>query len=209
MKDCRGLLVLGFGGHARSVADVALACGIPGLLFVDSHARPGEQFREFPVVKDLPDELPEGWLCFPAAGDNRRRQAQVELVRGRGWPLATLVAPTATVGVGANVSPGSFVAHHAHIGPMAGVGEGALINTGAIVEHECTIGDYVHISVHATVAGRSRIGDFCFICAGATVIDGVEVGPDVVVGAGGVVVKDLCAPGVYVGVPCRPVSREV
>ena len=35
----RGLVVLGFGGHARSVADIALTPGIEELIFVDD--RPG------------------------------------------------------------------------------------------------------------------------------------------------------------------------
>lgn len=203
MSACQGLLVLGFGGHARSVADVALATGVQTLLFVDEHARDGEQFLGFPVQRAFSGGLPDGWLCMPAAGDNRRRQAQVAAARQAGWQLATLIAPTATLGVGAQVAAACLVAQHAHIGPMARVGEGSIINTGAVVEHECLIGDYVHVSVNTTIAGRCRIGDRCFIGAGATVIDGKTVAADVMVGAGGVIVCSTDQPGTYVGVPAR------
>jgi UDP-N-acetylbacillosamine N-acetyltransferase len=206
MRTCQGLLILGFGGHARSVADVALAAGIDALLFIDPNARDGEHFLGHPVLREFHGELPAGWQCLPAAGDNRRRQQQVETIRKAGWALATLVSPTATIGAGASIAPGSLIAHHAHIGPRATIGAGAIINTGAAVEHECVVGDYVHVSVNATLAGRSRLGDFVFLGAGATVIDAVTVGSDITVGAGGVVVMTIEEPGIYVGVPARRIE---
>ena len=35
-----GLLILGFGGHARSVGDVAIDLGISALIFVDAAQHP-------------------------------------------------------------------------------------------------------------------------------------------------------------------------
>lgn len=207
MNKCKGLLILGFGGHARSIADVALASGIESLLFVDSNAREGENFLGHPVLREFTGDLPADWHCIPAAGDNRRRWAQVEAISKTGWPLATLIAPTASIGAGAQVGAGSFIAHHAHIGPLATVGQGTIINTGAVVEHDCKVGDFVHVSVNATLAGRSRLGDFVFLCTGATVIDGVAVGRDITIGAGGVVIESLEMPGTYVGVPVRRVEK--
>jgi UDP-N-acetylbacillosamine N-acetyltransferase len=97
----RGLVVLGFGGHARSVADIALALGIEELIFVDETAAPNESLWGFPVQKAFDDRLPDGWQTFAASGDNQARHAQVTTIRERCWPLATLVSPTATIGTGA------------------------------------------------------------------------------------------------------------
>lgn len=206
MGTGQGLLILGFGGHARSVADVALAAGFSSLLFIDDNARDGEHFLGHPAQRQFSGSLPEGWQCLPASGDNNRRRQQIEVIRQTGWPLATLVAPTATLGAGSSIAPGSFIAHHAHVGPMARIGTGAIINTGAVVEHECWVGDYVHVSVNATLAGRSRLGDFAFLGTGATVIDGVVVGRGITIGAGGVVVASVEQPGTYVGVPARRIK---
>jgi len=68
-----GLVILGFGGHARSVADVALAAGVENLLFVDANAKPGETLAGFPVSQRLDGPMPQAWLVFPAAGDNALR----------------------------------------------------------------------------------------------------------------------------------------
>ncbi|BCX66891.1 acetyltransferase [Pseudomonas izuensis] len=208
MALMNGVLILGFGGHARSVADVALSLGVKQLRFIDSNARPNENFGGFPVLSEWMLELPDGWSVMPASGDNAARQAQIEEIIKRGWPLATLIAPTATIGFGSNVGPGTLIAHHAHVGPMAVVGSGCIINTGAIIEHECIVGDYTHVSVNATVAGRCRIGSRCFLGASSTVIDGVSVGDSVMLGAAACAHRDLVEPGTYIGVPARLLVRK-
>lgn len=206
MQAPKGLLILGFGGHARSVADVALAAGFSSLLFVDPKAHEGEHFLGHPVQCSFSGVLPQGWSCLPAAGDNRLRRVQIAAIKAAGWELATLIAPTATIGAGATVAPGCLVAHHAHVGPAASIGVGTIINTAGVIEHECCIGDYVHVSVNSTVAGRSRLGDSVFLGTGATVIDNITVGANITIGAGGVVVRSINEPGTYIGVPARMVK---
>ena len=204
----RGLVVFGFGGHARSVADIALTLGIKDLIFVDESATANESLWGFPVCRKFDDPLPDGWQTFAAAGDNRARKAQVAAIRARSWPLATLIAPTATIGTRAEVSDGSFVGHHAHVGPLSNIGTSCIINTGAVVDHECMIGDYTHVSVNTTVAGRCRLGSLVFLGAGAVVIDKLSVGDSITVGAGSVVVEPLVEPGTYVGAPARPIGAR-
>jgi UDP-N-acetylbacillosamine N-acetyltransferase len=198
-----GLIVFGFGGHARSVADIALASGIRHLVFVDEAVRPDETLLGFPAMTAFEEPLPEGWQAFPAAGDNRARFSQVRAIQARSWPLATLISPSATIGVAAQVAPGSFIGHHAHVGPLSTIGTACIINTGAIIDHESQIGDYTHISVNSSVAGRCRIGSFVFLGTGSVVIDQISVTDSVRVGAGGVVIKALVEPGTYVGVPVQ------
>jgi UDP-N-acetylbacillosamine N-acetyltransferase len=196
------LVLLGFGGHARSVADVALTAGYTQLWFVDDNAAEGERFLEFPVRKFMPRQ--GDWSYIPCAGDNRRREAQIRELIEANLPIATIISPTATIGHGATVGQGSFIGHHAHIGPLAKVGKACIVNTGGIVEHDCAVGDCVHVSVNSILAGRSSLGDRVFLGAGAVVIDGISVTSDVTIGAGGVVAASIEAPGTYAGVPARP-----
>jgi UDP-N-acetylbacillosamine N-acetyltransferase len=200
------LIILGFGGHARSIADVALATGVKKLIFIDENAKEGEHFLDFPVVRSLDPAIASMYPYMPASGDNRQRQQQVETIVQSGYQLASVIAPTATIGAGATVDSGCFIGHHAHIGPLVRIGQGCIINTSAVVEHDCLIGNYVHISVHSTIAGRSQVGNRCFIGTGATVIDKVTIGAEITVGAGGVVIDSLIEVGTYVGIPVRKVN---
>jgi UDP-N-acetylbacillosamine N-acetyltransferase len=204
----RGLVILGFGGHARSVADIALALGIKELLFVDEAARADESLWGFPVRKTFDDKLPDGWQAFAASGSNQIRYDQVAAILGRSWPLATLVSPTATIGNEAIISAGCFIGHHAHIGPLSSIGTACIINTHAAVDHECKIGNYTHVSVNSSVAGRCRLGSFVFLGTGAVVIDNVCIADSITVGAGGVVVESLAQPGTYVGAPARSIKTN-
>jgi sugar O-acyltransferase (sialic acid O-acetyltransferase NeuD family) len=198
-----GLVILGFGGHARSIGDVALAAGISQLRFIDSAAKPGEQFMGQPVDSHMDGPLPAGWACFPASGDNAKRALQIADARQRQWALAILVAPTATIGAGATLAEGCFVAHHAHVGPLTILGEGVIINTGAIVDHDASVGAYTHVAIGAKIAGRGRIGEHCLIGAGATVIDGISIASHVTLGAGATAVQSIDIAGTYVGTPAR------
>jgi UDP-N-acetylbacillosamine N-acetyltransferase len=207
IQKIAGLVILGFGGHARSVADVAVASGIDRIMFIDENGRDSESFLDFPVVKEFGDPLPEGWQCFATAGDNRSRMAQTEQIRARRWPLATIVSPTATIGIASSIGAGTFVGHHCHVGPRSRIGEFCILNTGCIVEHDCEIGDYTHVSINATLAGRCRLGRFVFIGAGATVIHNCSIGDETICGAGSIVTQSISVSGTYVGVPARLLSH--
>lgn len=202
----RGLLLIGCGGHARSVADVALDLGVEELLFVDVNARPGETIGGFAVTPIWPHALRSDWCVMPAAGSASARARAVGEARRQDLALAALVSRRAYVASTAVVMPGAFVAHGAHVGPYARIGEGAIVNTGAVVDHESVVEAYAHVAVNATVAGRCTVGANSALGAGAVVIDNVSVGADISIGAGGVVVADLVEPGVYVGVPVRRVQ---
>lgn len=203
MTSCEGLLIIGFGGHARSVADVALAAGVKDLIFIDEHAKPNENFHDFPVLKEWKDPFPEHWGCFAASGNNVKREEQLDFIAKQKWPLATIISSTATIGVGSHIEPGCFIAHHAHIGPNAKIEKGSIINTRATIEHDCSVGRYSHISIAATLAGSSIVGQKCTVFAGATVIDAINICDNVTLAAGTVAVDNIVKPGLYLGVPAR------
>lgn len=202
-KAAGGLVIFGFGGHARSVADIAISVGFSRLIFIDRQARNDETLWSFPVRSCFDGPPQRDWQVFPAAGDNQKRAAQLAFMRERSWPIATLVAASSTVSSTATIGPGCLIAHHAHVGPLSAIGAGCILNTSSVVDHESRIGDCAHISVNATVAGRCTIGNLVFLGAGATVIDRVNIADSAVIGAGGVVNRSLASPGTYVGVPVQ------
>ena len=199
------LVIFGFGGHARSVANVALFQGYENIIFVESTAKPGENFLGHRVVPNF-EEIDISWkFAHPSSGDGIKRKAQCEQITELGLTLVSVISPSASIGVGSTIANGSFLGHMSHVGPMARIGAGCILNTGSVVEHECTVGDYTHISVNSTMAGRSRIGERCMLGAGSVVIDGISIANGVTIGAGAVVIRDIVEPGTYVGVTAKNV----
>jgi UDP-N-acetylbacillosamine N-acetyltransferase len=199
------LVIFGCGGHARSVADVALSSGILELLFVDRNARPAERVLGFPVITDA--EFASLHMRKPsvivALGDNREREQVFDGLVKSGFSAIALVAHDAHRGVGVAIGVGSFVGSGAHLGPEASIGQNTIINTRAVIEHGARVEAHSHVSVNATLAGFVHIGERVMIGVGATVIDRVSICSETVVGAGSVVVEDIVEPGTYVGIPAR------
>ncbi len=192
--------IFGCGGHARSVADVLLANEPDAdIVFIDSHARPGEEIFGFPVQLAPPAD---GSVSYCAVGDNCIRR---DMFADRQFD--TLISKDCYLGKNCKIGVGTFVAHHAHIGPCAIIGIGCIINTGAVVEHEVKVGNFSHISVNATVCGRVEIGNRVFVGAGTTIRDKIHVCDDVIIGCGSTVVHDITEPGVYGGCPIHKIGN--
>lgn len=201
MSVNKTLMIVGCGGHARSIADVALFNGYKKLVFVDEHARKNEIILGFDVKNDF-TLLETSNQFILGIGDNDKR----EITFSRYESEIKLISNDAYIGKQSNVGNGAFVGHNAYIGPSTRIGGNTIINTHAIIEHECIIGKHSHISINCTIAGRCKIGDNVFIGAGATVKDGIEVCSHVTIGSGAVVIEDIVESGIYVGIPAKKIK---
>lgn len=200
------LVIIGCGGHARSVADVALASGFSSLLFVDAKARDGESIYGFPVLTAEHAQAHASTLerYIAALGDNAARaEALAHFRRLTGHGPANVIAREAYVGRDVRIGEGVFVGVSAHLGPSTRLGDNVIINTRAIIEHEVIVGSHTHVAVNAIVLGRARVGERVLIGAGAIIRDGIRVASDVAIGAGAVVTADIHDAGIYAGVPAR------
>ena len=196
-------VVLGGGGHARSVVDVIVRRGDRLL------ALAGPTTTEWGVRVCASDEQAlslardEGASVVLAIGDGPSRVRALARARRAGADLRPLVARTATVSDRARLEPGSQVLEHAHVGPGAVVGAGALVNTGGVVEHDAVVGEGAHVAPGAVVLGAACLGDLVLLGARATVLPQIRVAERAVVGAGSVVREDVEAGATVVGVPAR------
>lgn len=200
------MIIIGCGGHARSVADIALDNDPETeLVFYDENAQIGEtMFPNNGAYRVLPlSDLKTHNLSnyFIAIGDNKNRKTYAESYPESG--VCSIISKRAYLSKYSRIGKGCFVGNQAHLGPEARIGNYCIINNGAIIEHEVVVGDYSHVSVNSTVCGRCKIGNECFIGAGAVIKDGIKICDNVTVGANAVVVKDILKPGVYFGNPAH------
>jgi serine O-acetyltransferase len=94
-----------------------------------------------------------------------------------------------------NIGEGLFIQHGFSTIIMADLGANCWVN------QQVTIG-------HKDASGRPKIGNNVRITAGAKVIGNISIGDNVTVGANAVVVKDIPANCVVVGVPAYIVKRD-
>ena len=192
MKD---LIIIGAGGHARPVIDVALLNGykIIGIIDLD-YSGVAEKVLGAEVlggIDILQNYSQKNVSVFIAIGDNHKRKIITERVESQGFNIPTLIHHTAILSKFTNVGNGTFINAGAIINAKSNIGAGVIINTGAIIDHETTIESFVHVAPGVSISGRVSVGKCTFIGVGSSIIDKVNIGENVIIGAGSVIIKDI------------------
>jgi UDP-perosamine 4-acetyltransferase len=205
-----GWVVLGAGGHARSVVDVLERAG-QTVVAVSGDSPDGEPWHVDVVADDRAAfELiaARGLHAVVAIGSNPARTRLVRELVQRGLSVPPVVASTATVSTRSILGAGTVVLEHAHVGPASRLGDAVVVNTAAVVEHDCSVGVGVHVAPGAVLLGGASVGDGTLVGSGARVLPLVSVGAGATVGAGAVVTRHVADGETVVGAPATtPTTR--
>lgn len=204
------LVIIGAGGHARVVLDIARTLERPVSALVDDHkaitALDGVQVLD--SIHKLADR-PDSYEFVVAIGDNFVRaqtavslQAAIPQIR-----FAILCHPAATIARGSFLDMGTVVMAGAVVNPGSRIGKHCIVNTQASIDHDNIIGDYASLAPGSITGGNVRVGEYAVLCLGASVIHNITVGPHSIVAAGAVVLEDVPDYSIAIGVPAR-ISRK-
>lgn len=207
MGEKRRLVLIGGGGHCRSVLDAARRMNVfEEIVITDCSVPAGSEIMGCKVAgnDDLIPRLFQGGfqMAFVSVGSIESAERRKDIhrrAREAGFEFPNIIDPSAAVSGHAVLGEGVFIGKNAVVNAGSRIGDMAIINTGAIVEHGCHVGDFSHIAVGAVVCGDSQIGDSVFVGANATIIQGVRIGMNSVIGAGRVVLRDVEANSRIVG----------
>lgn len=202
------IIIIGAGGHATSVADLAFSAGWQIACFIDA-TRAGGSLLGIPILK-VPDTVRDAEAFCVAIGDNdvRERMSAEILMRFRDAQFPVLVHSFSYVSPYSSLGSGTVVLAGASIGSNATVGKGCIVNTGASIGHDVKIEDFASIGPGATTGGRARIGQRAVVALGAKVRHGVSLGNDAILGAAAYLHCDLPSNAVAVGVPAKVVRMR-
>lgn len=202
----RDLYVIGAGGHARVVIQLARACGytVVGVLDDDSKLA-GNDILGVPVIGPASQFANNDTPAVIAIGSNAVRE-KLDRELGRSW--ATLIHPSAIVDDTAVIGEGAVVMAGAIVQADAIIGRHAIVNTRASVDHDCHLGDFAHVCPGVTLPGNVQVETGAMLGAGATAIPGVSIGAWAVIGAGSTVVKSVSSDITVVGTPARPLPQN-
>ena len=202
------LLVIGAGGHAKTVISVAQAreYSIGGVL--DQSRVIDESVLGVPILGEMSSYLRylKSHHFVVAIGDNATRMNIFQAVQIKAGQFATLVHPNAKIDSSAHVGLGSVIAQSAIVCPNARIGENVIVNSRALVEHDCIVEAHAHIGPDVSLAGKVTIKEGAFVGLRAIVKDGITIGKWAKIGAGAVVVSDVPEGATMVGNPARIVN---
>ena len=196
------LIIIGASGHAEVLADIALKSGYTIAGFLDDNEKTTEVLgcKVLGKVSDCLKYKNEYEFVIGIGNNTVRKRIAEEYSE---LNFATLIHPTASIGLDVMVDKGTVIMPMAVINPCAKIGAHSIINSGAIVEHDCLVGDYCLIAPHATLCGVVKIGNNVHMGAGSVVNQTLSVCDNVIVGSGSVITKSITEAGTYVGVPAK------
>ena len=200
------LILIGGGGHCKSVIEAAESAGYQILGVLDMPEEVGKDILSTKVIgtdDDIPSYVDKAEFVI-TVGFIKNPAIRIKLynkVKEVGGKFATIVASTAHVSKYATIGEGTVVMHQAFVNAGAKVGHNVILNTFSNIEHDAVIGDQCHISTGTMVNGDCKVGDNCFIGSQSVLANGISVGDDIVVGAGSLVRKSIKEKGIYSGNP--------
>lgn len=130
------------------------------------------------------------------------RQQLFERLRAR-FRFATLVHPNAFVDPTCLLGEGAVVYAGCVLDMNSEIGCNALLNVGCVIAHDSKVGAGCFLSPAVKIAGFVQLEPSVTLGIGTIVIDNIRIASGARTGAGAVVINDLEAPGLYVGVPAR------
>ena len=209
MSDSK-LLLLGAGGHCRSVLDSINKSLYTDIVIVDMPELVGQIVDNLPIIgtdDDIPELFFKGYkraaITVGSVGSPKIRIKLYKLLKATGFELPVIIDPSAVLSQHATVEEGVFIGKGAILNAGVRIGYCSIINSGAIIDHDTSIGCFTHVSPGSSISGFVTIGDYTHLGTGCAVIDTLSIGENTTIGAGSVVVRDIPKNVVAYGNPCK------
>lgn len=206
----RPLVLIGSGGHAREVAEIAehahlMGQGGPVLGYLDEDAeRHGSEVLGYPVLGGmdwLAERRNEVEVLIAIGKASIRRRIAEQL--GAQTRYATVISPLAHLSKHCQIGEGTVVFPMVVVSNLAQVGKHVQLNTACSLSHDAEVGDYCSIFPGALITGGAKLGEEVTLGTNASVIPYKSIGSGTEVGAGACVVNDLPGGVTAVGVPAK------
>ncbi|MEW8199629.1 MAG: NeuD/PglB/VioB family sugar acetyltransferase [Candidatus Thiodiazotropha endolucinida] len=206
------LVIIGSGGHACCVKEVAQLAGFSTIGFIDRTRSKGEKINRLPILggDELLHDISFISGHFFAVGIGspiaRRRYGELLLKKQADCP--------------AIINPSSFVSPHAILGNgvllmgMNAVNHGARLDDFVALDWQVTIGHGAHLGSAVFAGPGSRVagdvicGDETYLGLGCQVIERVRIGRGSLIGAGSTVTRDIPERMVAVGSPAKAIRQH-
>lgn len=165
------LLILGAGGHGKSVAEAASLSGQwSKIVFADDSWPQKTEVAGFSIVANIErisTLISTITAAIPAVGNNQVRQDWAQRLKNLELPLATVIHPSAIISPTTRLGEGVCIMAGCIIGVDVKIEDGVIVNLGSAIDHDCEIGMFSHLSVGVKITGNKVVKPFTFLEAGS------------------------------------------
>lgn len=170
------LLIIGAGGFGKVVKELA-SSSYASISFIDDNPDADEAVvGNIADLKDRGDAFKEKYdEVAVSIGDNSLRGRLIEVLINKGFKLATIVSPLASVSPSATVGVGSVVSPFARVNANSVVGRGVILSSGAVVDHNSVVEDYVLLDSNSVVETGVTVGRGSYLSPNSVASNGYKL----------------------------------
>jgi sugar O-acyltransferase (sialic acid O-acetyltransferase NeuD family) len=168
------ILLIGGGGHCKSVIDVIEQTGLFEITgIIDVQNKVGENLLGYPIVGTdnevslFKNEVNAIHITLGKTSLSDKRAKLFNELKNTGLKFPVIQSPFAYVSKHAKIGEGTVIMHHAIVNAGAIVGNNCILNSKSLVEHDAVIGDNCHIATGAIINGGVIVGEGSFIGSGS------------------------------------------
>jgi len=206
----RKLVIIGAGGHAVSVANVAICAGFEIISFVDSN-KAGSKLLNREIIGNINSLLDPFEFEFSIGiGDNySRSKVFYELIHHfPGMNFPALIHPSAIVSNFSTLDMGVTLMPLSLVGPNVRIGKFCILNSHSSIDHDSSMAEFASLAPGAVLGGAVNVGERSALSIGAIVKHGVQIGRDSVLGANSYLNEDLGERLVAYGSPAKAFKKR-
>ena len=187
----RKIIIIGAGGHAKSLIDLILSTGkwqIEGL--VGNYDELGKRILGFEVkwndkeLTKIVHDYKYAVLGFASLGMQKKRILFIENLKKIGFILPSIISPNAYISKHSEIGEGTTIGHFSLVNANSTIGKFCIINSQSLIEHDVRIEDFCHISTSVTVNGGVTLGQETFIGSKSMLREGLSIPKGTIISAG-------------------------
>lgn len=155
IKKQKNLLILGYGGFGKVVAETASMIGKwSKISFIDDQKQEACVLGKCAIYKKYTNQYTD---AYPAFGNNALRLKWIEKLQKAGYHLPVMIHPQVYVSPSASIEAGVVILPHAVVQSHSIIKTGCIINIGVLVDHDNVLEPGVHAAPGAIIKANNHI----------------------------------------------------
>ena len=186
----RDLLVLGAGGHAKSIIDIIEStnnwkiCGLIG-----KNNEIGKEILGYKVLgndtklNSLRKNCNHAVIAIGQIKSCELRKKLALNLKFLGYKLPVIASKFSVVSKHSIIGEGTTIGHGAVVNANVKIGNNCIVNSLSLIEHDSIIEEFCHISTGSLINGGVTIGKESFIGSNSMIRENISIPSKTIIGA--------------------------
>ncbi len=194
-KKEKPVIIFGAGGHSSVLINVLKKLNREILGIIDPALDENSEFLGIPTIdeksfSDDPKNIEIVNAIGSMPGKNNRKKLTIKL-REQGYSFASVIDPSAVIGMNVNLEEGVQILAGVIIQPNVSIGYDTIVNTAVSIDHDCKISSDCHIAPGVIMSGNVNIGSNCHIGTGSVILNNITINRNSLIAGGSTVFEDV------------------